>query len=83
VLPVLRAERAAGRMPAAAVGVLAAWILHLRGIGAPVDDAGAGPYRDRAGSPRDVLALLAPDLAADADLVDAIDDAVRTAPRSG
>ena len=50
VLPVLRGERAAGRMPAGAVRILAAWIDHLRGIGAPVDDAGAGPYRERAGS---------------------------------
>jgi fructuronate reductase len=73
VLPVLRAERAAGRMPAGAVRIVAAWIDHLRGKGAPVDDAGAGPYRDRAASPRDVLALLAPDLAGDTDLVDALD----------
>jgi fructuronate reductase len=75
VLPVLRGERAAGRMPPAAVQALAAWILHLRGIGAPVDDAAAGPYRDRARSAREVLALLAPDLASDGDLVDALDDA--------
>jgi fructuronate reductase len=73
ILPVLRGERAAGRMPDAAAQVLAAWILHLRGIGAPVDDAGAAPYRHRAGSPRDVLTLLAPDLAGDDDLIDAID----------
>jgi fructuronate reductase len=71
VLAVLRAERAAGRLPAGAVRIVAAWIDHLRGIGAPVDDAGAGPYRDRTASPRDVLALLAPDLAGDTDLVDA------------
>jgi fructuronate reductase len=77
VLPVLRPERAAGRIPAGAVRILAAWIDHLRGIGAPVDDAGAGPYRDRAGSVSDVLALLAPDLAGDADLVAALDAAVR------
>ena len=77
LLPVLRAERAAGRMPAGAVRMLAAWIGHLRGIGAPVNDAGAGPYRERAGSARDVLALLAPDLADDEDLIDAIDEALR------
>jgi fructuronate reductase len=77
VLPVLRGERAAGRMPAGAVRILAAWIGHLRGSGAPVDDAGAGPYRERAGSARDVLALLAPDLAGDKDLIDAIDEALR------
>lgn len=72
VLPVLRGERAAGRMPAGAVRILAAWIDHLRGIGTPVDDAGAAPYRERAGSARDVLALLAPDLAGDSELIDAI-----------
>ena len=76
VLPVLRGERAAGRMPAGAVRILAAWIGHLRGSGAPVNDAGAGPYQERAGSARDVLALLAPDLADDKDLIDAIDDRV-------
>ncbi|MGA5298973.1 mannitol dehydrogenase family protein [Nucisporomicrobium flavum] len=69
VLPVLRAERAAGRMPAGAVRILAAWIAHLRGAGAPVKDAGAGPYTERAGSVRDVVALLAPDLADDEALI--------------
>ncbi|MEU7906506.1 mannitol dehydrogenase family protein [Actinoplanes sp. NPDC049118] len=82
VLPVLRGERSAGRLPAGAVRILAAWIGHLRGIGAPVNDAGAGPYRARAGSARDVLALLAPDLAGDTDLISAIDDASRTDDRS-
>jgi fructuronate reductase len=77
VLPVLRGERAAGRMPNGAVRALAAWIDHLRGVGAPVNDAGAGPFRDRAGSVPDVLALLAPDLADDADLVKAIEQPVR------
>ena len=41
ILPVLRAERAAGRMPDGATRVLAAWICHLRGLGAPVSDARA------------------------------------------
>ena len=67
VLPVLRGERAAGRMPAGAIRVLAAWIGHLRGRGAPVNDAGAAAYRDKPA--REVLALLAPDLAADEQLV--------------
>jgi fructuronate reductase len=79
LLPVLRAERAAGRMPAGAVRILAAWIDHLRGIGAPVADAGANRYRERAGSVRDVVALLAPELAADEALVDAVDETVRRA----
>jgi fructuronate reductase len=79
VLPVLRAERAAGRMPAGTVRILAAWIDHLRGIGAPVNDAGAGPYRERAGSAGEVVALLAPDLADDKALIDAVDETVRRA----
>jgi fructuronate reductase len=76
VLPVLRAERAARRMPTGAVHTLAGWIQHLRGVGVPVNDAGAGPFEERSGSVRDVLALLAPDLADDADVVEAIEDAV-------
>jgi fructuronate reductase len=72
LLPVLRGERAAGRMPPGAVRILAAWIDHLRGSGAPVNDAGAGPYRERAGSAREVIALLAPDLGDDGDLVAAV-----------
>ena len=74
---VLRGERAAGRMPAGAARILAAWIVHLRGVGAPVNDAGAAPYRDRAGSVRDVLALLAPDLSGDGQLIDTVDRALR------
>jgi fructuronate reductase len=77
VLPVLRGERRAGRMPAGAVRVLAAWIAHLRGAGVPVDDAGAGPYRERAGSVRDLLARLAPDLSGDDALVEAIEAGLR------
>ena len=77
VLPVLRGERAAGRMPVGAVRIVAAWIDHLRGFGAVLNDDGAGPYRERAGSVRDVLALLAPDVSEDADLVTAVEKAVR------
>ncbi len=70
ILPVLRAERAAGRMPAGAVRAVAAWIGHLRGAGAPVKDAAADAVLAAvAGSPpdaaREVLALLDADLAAD------------------
>lgn len=43
ILPALQAERAAGRMPTGAVRALAAWVLHLRGVGAPVND----PEADR------------------------------------
>ena len=76
LLTVMRGERGAGRMPEGAVRMLAAWIGHLRGIGAPIDDAGAGPYRERSGSVRDVIEQLAPDLAGDAELAGAVDDAV-------
>jgi fructuronate reductase len=77
LLPVLRGERAAGRMPPGGVRILVAWIDHLRGSGAPVNDAGAGPYRERAGSVREVIALLAPDLADDGDLVGAVEQELR------
>ena len=77
VLPVLRGERAAGRMPVGAVRIVAAWIDHLRGFGAVLNDEGAGPYRERAGSVRDVLALLAPDVSDDVDLVTAVEKAAR------
>ncbi|MPV37553.1 mannitol dehydrogenase family protein [Georgenia subflava] len=39
ILPALRLERAAGRLPDGPVRALAAWILHLQGHGAPVKDA--------------------------------------------
>jgi fructuronate reductase len=38
---VLRAERAAGRLPAGACLALGAWVAHLQGVGAPVVDARA------------------------------------------
>ncbi|HET6480056.1 MAG TPA: mannitol dehydrogenase family protein [Actinoplanes sp.] len=69
VLPVLRGERAAGRPAIGAARILAAWINHLRGIGAPISDAGAAPYVSSCGSVRDVLSLLAPDLAEDTELI--------------
>ena len=74
VLPVLRGERAAGRPATGATRALAAWITHLRGRGAPISDDGAQPYVDRAASPRDLITLLAPDLAADRDLTAKLDE---------
>ncbi len=41
IVPALRAERADGRLPAGAIRAVAAWIVHLRGHGAPVVDARA------------------------------------------
>ncbi len=79
ILPVLRAERAAGRVPAGATRVLAAWVCHLRGLGAAVSDVRAeevvslaqGPLS--AAVPR-ILAALDPELGADADVVTIIVD---------
>ncbi len=77
LLPVLRAERAAGRLPEPAVTVLAAWLLHLRGTGAPVRDVRADELRALGGRPPAeavpaVLATLDPALADDAELVAAV-----------
>jgi fructuronate reductase len=75
ILPTLRAERAAGRLPHGAARALAAWLLHLRGRGAPVRDASAGPSLADGPLPeaaRRVLAFLDPSLADDADLAAAV-----------
>jgi fructuronate reductase len=69
-LPVLRAERAAGRMPVGAVRALAAWIAHLRGAGLPVRDAATeSVVTAAAGAPaaaaRHVVSLLDADLTGD------------------
>jgi fructuronate reductase len=74
ILPVLRAERAAGRLPEAATRVLAAWICHLRGMGAPVTDARADEVvplaTGRLGDAvAQVLAWLDPALGSDPDVV--------------
>ena len=79
LLPVLRAERAAGRLPDVAVTVLAAWIRHLRGLGAPVRDVRADELRSMAARPLAdavpaVLAALSPELPDDAELVSAVRD---------
>src|SRR6185437_9443321 len=73
VLPVLRAERAAGHLPPGASRVLAAWICHLRGLGAPVSDAGAGEllplaHGDIRAAVLGVLGWLDAELAGDRDL---------------
>ena len=73
ILPVLRAEREAGRIPPGAVRVLAAWVCHLRGAGAPVDDARAADVVPLAEGPlpeavRRVLDALDPAFGADDDV---------------
>ncbi|HLZ38052.1 MAG TPA: mannitol dehydrogenase family protein [Mycobacteriales bacterium] len=77
ILPVLRMERADGRVPQGAAFVLAAWVCHLRGAGAPVTDARADNVVPLAASPlpqavRRVLGALDPGLAADDDIVTAV-----------
>ncbi len=77
ILPTLVAEREAGRLPEAATRVLAAWVAHLRGAGAPVQDPRAGELKSAADGPlpeavRSVLGLLAPQLATDDAVVDAV-----------
>ncbi len=75
VLPVLRRERDAGRMPVAAVSILAGWIQHLRGVGAPVKDRDADRLTALARSDRAaaaVLAALDPALADDTELITAV-----------
>ncbi|SED97368.1 mannitol dehydrogenase family protein [Ruania alba] len=77
-LPTLNADRAAGRLPTGCATTLAGWILHLRGIGAPVQDAGAGPAQEaaNAGDAADVagavLETLQPGLGEDTELVAAV-----------
>jgi fructuronate reductase len=77
ILPAIRLERAQGRVPTGALRVLAAWINHLRGAGAPVKDIAAEQVIALAAGPiesavRDVLEYLDESLAADADVVAAV-----------
>ena len=77
VLPVLRAERAAGRTADAAARTLGAWVAHLRGHGVPVTDPRADQLRGLAtgavgDAVRRVLAALDPSLSDDQDLVAAV-----------
>ncbi len=74
VLPVLRAERARRQIPLAATRILAAWVCHLRGLGAPVADVQAPDIEAAASGPipeatRRIVGKLDPALAADDELV--------------
>jgi fructuronate reductase len=77
-MPTIRAERAAGRVPIGCATTVAAWVLHLRGLGAPIKDTGATAAREAANSGElpaavpAVLDTLEPALGADQDLVDAV-----------
>ena len=65
-------------MPVGCATVLAAWVLHLQGHGAPVKDPGAEAARaaaaatDRVAAVSGVLDTLADGLSADRDLVDVV-----------
>ena len=77
VLPTLRREVAAGRLPAGVVRPVAAWVCHLRGVGAKVTDARAAEFLPLAAGPlpeavRRVLTALDPELAADDGVVAAV-----------
>ncbi|PFG41241.1 fructuronate reductase [Georgenia soli] len=79
ILPALRLERAAGRLPDGPVRALAAWVLHLQGHGAPVKDAReadvvAAAQGSVAEATTALLELLAPDMLPDEDLVGAVVD---------
>jgi fructuronate reductase len=76
ILPTLRGEREAGRMPIGCATVLAAWVLHLRGKGARFKDpngeaarAAATAHDDLGSAAADVLDTLEPGLSADGELV--------------
>jgi fructuronate reductase len=77
-LPTVRAERSAGRVPMGCATTIAAWVLHLRGLGAPIKDPGAGPAQKAANSGElreavpAVLDVLEPELGGDRDFVDAV-----------
>jgi fructuronate reductase len=73
LLPVLRAERAAGRLPLGAARVLAAWICHLRGAGAPITDVQADVLAGLVTGSADsavtrIVSFLDPELAEDQEL---------------
>jgi fructuronate reductase len=77
VLPVLRAERAAGRMPAAATRIIAAWACHLRGLGAPVRDTAAAEVVPLAAGPLPaavpaLLRWLDPEVGADSEVCELV-----------
>ena len=77
-LPTIRAEREAGRIPVGCAVAVAAWLLHLRGHGAPVNDTGAAAAQAAAGTSElreavpAVLNMLADGLGSDAALVEAV-----------
>lgn len=77
VAPTLRAWRGRGEMPVGAVLAVAAWLLHLRGLGAQVKDVQADAVvpladGDLSEAAARVVGFVAPDLAGDRELIDAV-----------
>ena len=78
IIPALRAERAEDRMPVGSATVLAAWVLHLQGHGAPIKDPGADAARAQAAADDSstavsgVLDTLADGLSSDRELVETV-----------
>lgn len=77
ILPVLRAERSAGRLPEPAVAVLAGWLIHLRDreVADPRADELVALARSGNGA-RQVVATVDSELAEDGALISAVDDYV-------
>ena len=77
-VPTIVAERAAGRVPVGAATTVAAWVLHLRGAGAPIKDVNAEAAKaaadgeDLEAAVRRVLDYLRPELGSDGELVEAV-----------
>lgn len=74
IIPALRKEREEGSLPAGPIRAIAAWILHLRGLGAPVGDVRGDEMQKLAEGPLDaavvnVLGAVAEDLRGDTELV--------------
>ncbi len=77
IVPTLRAELAEGRVPAGAARVVAAWVQHLRGLGAPVTDVRAAEVQSLAAGTledaiRGVLGFLDPALTGNGRLLAAV-----------
>jgi fructuronate reductase len=77
ILAVVRREREAGRVPEGATRILAAWVCHLRGLGAPIDDVRAAELAPLVAAPlpdavRRLLDALDPAVGDDAAVVAAV-----------
>lgn len=77
IRPIITAFRKRGLMPRGALIAVAAWILHLQGLGAPINDVAAeelGKFvtDSRHDTARALLAYLDPDFAQDLELVEGV-----------